>query len=219
MIPRPAVSELPQEAEVVLPEEADVVDAVLPRQPERLVLAVVQDEHPRDPLVDVLGRLPVRVGVVPEGGRGLVDPVDDWEKGRPTHPELLRWLGREFVRGGYDVKQLARVILTSHAYQRATDASLKEPHPLYAAPAPRRLSAEQIVDSLFAATGRSREPVLGVPGTRGHGAVSSGSLEASNVDLAREFVTMIAVQRGFQSNSRTISTADEMLTDIVALKR
>ena len=35
----------------------------------------------------------------------------------------------------------------------------------------------------------------------------------------REFVTMIAVQRGFQSNSRTISTADEMLTDIVALKR
>lgn len=74
-------------------------------------------------------------------------------------------------------------------------------------------------DSLFAATGRSREPVLGVPGTRGHGAISSGSLEASNVDLAREFVTMIAVQRGFQSNSRTISTADEMLTDIVALKR
>jgi len=74
-------------------------------------------------------------------------------------------------------------------------------------------------DALFSATGESREPVLGVPGTRGHGALSSGSLEASNVDLAREFVTMIAVQRGFQSNSRTISTADEMLTDIVSLKR
>lgn len=74
-------------------------------------------------------------------------------------------------------------------------------------------------DSLFSATGESREPVLGVPGTRGHGAISAGSLEGSNVDLAREFVTMIAVQRGFQSNSRTISTADEMLTDIVALKR
>jgi flagellar hook protein FlgE len=74
-------------------------------------------------------------------------------------------------------------------------------------------------DALFSATGDSREPVLGVPGTRGHGAVAAGSLEASNVDLAREFVTMIAVQRGFQSNSRTISTADEMLTDIVSLKR
>ena len=74
-------------------------------------------------------------------------------------------------------------------------------------------------DSLFAATGGSEAPVLGVPGTRGYGAISAGSLEGSNVDLAREFVTMIAVQRGFQSNSRTISTADEMLTEIVNLKR
>ncbi len=74
-------------------------------------------------------------------------------------------------------------------------------------------------DSLFAATGRSEAPVLGVPGTRGFGAISAGGLEGSNVDLAREFVTMIAVQRGFQSNSRTISTADEMLTEIVNLKR
>jgi hypothetical protein len=41
-------------------------------------------------------------------GRGIVEPVDDWEKGKPTHPELLKWLGREFVRGGYDMKKLAR---------------------------------------------------------------------------------------------------------------
>jgi hypothetical protein len=58
------------------------------------------------------------------------------------------------VRGGYDVKHLARLILNSHAYQRATDATLKEPSPLFASPAPRRLGAEQIVDSLFAATGK-----------------------------------------------------------------
>jgi len=86
--------------------------------------------------------------------RGIVEPVDDWEKGRATHPELLRWLARELVRGGYDVKQLARIILNSHAYQRATDPALKSPSPLFAAPAPRRLGAEQIVDSLFAATGK-----------------------------------------------------------------
>ncbi|OAI57208.1 hypothetical protein AYO49_02610, partial [Verrucomicrobiaceae bacterium SCGC AG-212-N21] len=59
-------------------------------------------------------------------GRGIVEPVDDWEKGKPSHPELLRWLSREFVRGSYDVKQLARLIMNSHAYQRATDATLKE---------------------------------------------------------------------------------------------
>jgi hypothetical protein len=87
-------------------------------------------------------------------GRGIVEPVDDWERGKPTHPELLRWLGREFVRGGYDVKRLARVILNSQAYQRETDESLREADPLYIAPAKRRLSAEQIVDSLFSATGK-----------------------------------------------------------------
>ncbi len=102
-------------------------------------------------------------------GRGIVDPVDDWEKGKATHPELLKWLGREFVRGGYDVKKLARIILTSNAYQRATDSTLKETSPLYTSPAPRRLYAEQIVDSLFAATGkpfRTEEVCLDIDNTR-----------------------------------------------------
>jgi flagellar hook protein FlgE len=73
--------------------------------------------------------------------------------------------------------------------------------------------------SLFRAGGESRNPLVGTPGSNGSGAIVSGSLEGSNVDLAREFVTMIAVQRGFQSNSRTITTADEMLTELVQLKR
>jgi len=87
-------------------------------------------------------------------GRGIVEPVEDWEKGKPTHPELLRWLAREFVRGGYDVKELARIILNSQAYQRATDPVLRSTSPLFTSPAPRRLAAEQIVDSLFTATGK-----------------------------------------------------------------
>lgn len=87
-------------------------------------------------------------------GRGIVEPVDDWEKGRASHPELLRWLGRELVRSGYDLKHLARLIMTSDAYQRATDTSLKETSPLFLSPAPRRLNAEQIVDSVFVATGK-----------------------------------------------------------------
>jgi hypothetical protein len=87
-------------------------------------------------------------------GRGIVEPIDDWEKGKPTHPELLRWLGRELVRSGYDAKHLARLILNSHAYQRATDSSLKQTGVLFASPAARRLEAEQVVDALFAATGK-----------------------------------------------------------------
>lgn len=102
-------------------------------------------------------------------GRGIVEPVEDWEKGKPTHPELLAWLAREFVRGGYSLKNISRVILNSHAYQRATDPALTAPSPIYAAPAPRRLAAEQIVDSLFAATGKpmkTEEVSLDIDGRR-----------------------------------------------------
>jgi hypothetical protein len=87
-------------------------------------------------------------------GRGIVESVADWEKAGPTHPELLNWLGREFVRSNHDFKAIARLILNSQAYQRATDPTLTAPGPLYVAPAPRRMTAEQIVDSLFAATGK-----------------------------------------------------------------
>lgn len=86
-------------------------------------------------------------------GRGLVSDVSDWEKTGVSHPELLRWLGRRFVESGYDVKAVSRLILNSQAYQRATDPVLAETSPLFVSPAPRRLQAEQIVDSVFHSTG------------------------------------------------------------------
>ncbi len=80
-------------------------------------------------------------------------------------------------------------------------------------------SLQRAGNSLFSTSLASHEPMIGAPGEAGRGSIVAGSLESSNVDLAQEFVTMIAVQRGFQSNSRTITTADEMLTEIVSLKR
>ncbi|HUR85229.1 MAG TPA: flagellar hook-basal body complex protein [Solirubrobacteraceae bacterium] len=59
---------------------------------------------------------------------------------------------------------------------------------------------------------------VGTPGA-GFGLTSSGAVEMSNVDLASEFTNMITAQRGFQANSRVISTADEILQDLVNLKR
>ncbi len=87
-------------------------------------------------------------------GRGLVDQPWDWERSKNSHPELLRWLGRELVRSGYDADHVLRLILNSHAYQRATEPTLRQTSPLFASPAPRRLSAEQVVDSMFATTGK-----------------------------------------------------------------
>jgi flagellar hook protein FlgE len=57
------------------------------------------------------------------------------------------------------------------------------------------------------------------PQTNGMGKIQSGALEASNVDLANEFATMITTQRAFQANARIITTSDEMLQELVNLKR
>ncbi len=73
--------------------------------------------------------------------------------------------------------------------------------------------------TMFAATTDSGEPLIGTPGSGGNGSIASGSLEQSNVDMAQEFVNLIQYQRGFQANSRTITTADEMLQDLMNMKR
>jgi flagellar hook protein FlgE len=68
-------------------------------------------------------------------------------------------------------------------------------------------------------TGASGQETTGTPGIDGLGQTIGGNLEMSNVDLASEFTDMITAQRGFQANSRVISTADEMLNDLVNIKR
>jgi flagellar hook protein FlgE len=57
------------------------------------------------------------------------------------------------------------------------------------------------------------------PGLEGTGTMNPGTLEMSNVDLSKEFTEMIVTQRGFQANSRIITTSDEMLQELVNLKR
>jgi flagellar hook protein FlgE len=61
--------------------------------------------------------------------------------------------------------------------------------------------------------------VIGDAGTGGRGTLTAGALEMSNVDLAEEFTGLIVAQRGFQANSRVITTSDEILQDLVQLKR
>lgn len=90
-------------------------------------------------------------------GRGLVEPADDWEHGEPSHPELLNWLERELIASGYNLKHVAQLIFQSHAYQRQPDADAignRGRAELFAGPTPRRMTAEQVVDSLFVASGK-----------------------------------------------------------------
>ena len=72
---------------------------------------------------------------------------------------------------------------------------------------------------LWVQTEDSGEALMGGASTGGRGAILSGSLEQSNVDIGREFVDLIGFQRGFQANSKVIQTADEMYGELVNMKR
>ncbi|SDK45504.1 flagellar hook protein FlgE [Natronincola ferrireducens] len=78
---------------------------------------------------------------------------------------------------------------------------------------------EKTGNNLYRVTSNSGEPMIGNPGTGGRGALNPGALEMSNVDLSREFTNMITTQRGFQANSRVITASDEMLQEVVNMKR
>lgn len=73
--------------------------------------------------------------------------------------------------------------------------------------------------NLYRATRNSGESTTGIPGTSGLGAIASNSLEQSNVDMSNEFVKMITTQRGFQANSKIVTTVDTMLSDVINMKR
>ena len=74
-------------------------------------------------------------------------------------------------------------------------------------------------NNLYAESRDSGQPLPGTPGSGTLGSVSPSAIEMSNVDLAQEFVKMITTQRAFQANSRVITTSDEVLTELINIKR
>lgn len=90
-------------------------------------------------------------------GTGLVEPVYDWEGRKPSHPEMLKWLSRQFVTHDYDLRHVIRLIVTSQVYQREATGDNRgksETLRFFNAPEKRRLTAEQIVDAMHTATGK-----------------------------------------------------------------
>jgi len=73
--------------------------------------------------------------------------------------------------------------------------------------------------NLFKETRKSGQAAIGKPGLDGRGEVLSKSIEASNVDIANEFINLMAAQRNFQANTRTITTSDQMLQEVLNIKR
>ena len=78
---------------------------------------------------------------------------------------------------------------------------------------------EKAGETNFIYSNNSGNPDIGVAGSMGKGKIMAGALEMSNVDLAEQFTDMIVTQRGFQANSKTIQTSDQMLQELLTLKR
>lgn len=84
---------------------------------------------------------------------------------------------------------------------------------------PNANGLERMGSNLWRNTDNSGIPVVGSPRTGGRGSINSGFLEQSNVDIGNEFTDLIITQRGFQANTRVVTTVDEMLQDLINMKR
>ncbi|MDA7503573.1 DUF1553 domain-containing protein [bacterium] len=138
-------------------EDNEALDALLQKPKdsrERLAALITAPQNQRFPRV-IVNHLWKRLI-----GTGIVEPVHDWEGKQASHPQLLDWLAQEFVLSGYDFRHVLSLMMNSQVYQcEAIGNNLiaSADQRFFNAPDPRRLTAEQIVDSLFAATGERIE--------------------------------------------------------------
>ena len=84
---------------------------------------------------------------------------------------------------------------------------------------PNYYGLNKMGNNLYAESRDSGQPMAGIPQSGRLGSISSNAIEMSNVDLAQEFVKMITTQRAFQANSRVITTSDEILAELINIKR
>ncbi len=154
----PAVSVTLKEGEQV-PPHWNLTEIATETLPAGLELPAAASASPRDRLAALITAptnprfAPVVVNRLWKRylGAGLVEPVDDWDNSPSIrHPELLAALARELITHDYDLKHVARTIFNSRAYQ----AQVAGGPPAPGATTRRRMTAEQLVDSLFAAVGK-----------------------------------------------------------------
>ncbi|SHN57297.1 flagellar hook protein FlgE [Desulfovibrio litoralis] len=122
---------------------------------------------------------------------------------------------------GYTTGYLSRVRIDPDGYLVGQYTN-GESQNLYRIPLTRFTSQDNLTHSgnnLFSASDRVGSIEEGFPGTENYGALTGYSLETSNVDMTTEFVQMIVTQRGFQMNSKVVTTSDQMIQKALELKR
>ncbi|MFJ8234356.1 flagellar hook-basal body complex protein [Ureibacillus sp. NPDC094379] len=135
-------------------------------------------------------------------GNGAIDNTTDYKPIRiPTNAQSM------------SISQDGRVTFVDSA------GTLRYAGSIILAKFPNAAGLEKVGSNNYAASPNAGTPILATGTSQGIGSIQSGFLEMSNVDLSEEFTEMIVAQRGFQANSRIITTSDEILQELVNLKR
>jgi flagellar hook protein FlgE len=156
-------------------------------------------------------------------------PAIDWQNGTTPTPIDLTFNSTQFYsdsmvisqnQNGYAAGQLTNIGIDNQggvvvSYSNGQQVKVAN---LVLARFTNPNGLEAAGSNTFIATSKSGLPSTGLPGPE-LGKIFTNSLEMSNVDMGAEFVRMITVQRGFQANSKIITTVDDMLNDLINLKR
>jgi len=128
---------------------------------------------------------------------------------------------RQMVRDGYAAGFLDRLETDSagRIYGVFTNGQRRPLYQVALANFPNDAVLSHVGNNLLQETIASGSPVFEKPGNGGMGSITPYALEQSNVDLANEFVKMIVIQRGYEANSKTILTTDQMLAALMQIKR
>ncbi len=119
--------------------------------------------------------------------------------------------GNNIIATSFDKNGVLKVTLD--------DGSVDEPHTIGLADFADYTALAKEGRNLYSAPDSAGFTEIAAPGDNANGLIAPGSLEMSNTDLASEFVNMISMQRGFQANSKTITTADQVLEVLMSVKR
>lgn len=127
----------------------------------------------------------------------------------------------EYIKDGYNAGTIDNITIDQEGQIMGTFTNGKKQHQgtIALASFTNTAGLEKVGNNLYASTFNSGDAEVGTPASDERGKIVSNSLEMSNVDLSKEFTEMIVAQRGFQANSRIITTSDELLQELVNLKR
>lgn len=156
---------------------------------------------------------------------GASDITFDWNLFAGTVPRLTQYDHPSAVSGnaqnGRGASQLVKVAMADNGAIMAqfSNGQQKQVGQLAVAAIRNPESLRAVGNNLFQQGANTADPAIGLPNTGGRGQVLGGALEASNVDIAREFTQLIILQRGYQANSRVVVTADEVSQETINMKR